>query len=157
MTIETKTGHQIEILLLHYGPNSCSGELLNWTSKVTTYDEDDRGLTNQLDYKYNGLVHKRDKRITSKRLLHRDARRMRKASGGKVCHNFWLKKLTCLADDLWSYKISQFIWLTTKLWLLKEDVWRVTRQLADQSYCSKAGHPWDRTTALLQPVVLAIL
>ena len=88
MTIETKTGHQIEILLLHYGPNSCSGELLNRTSMMTIYVEDDRGLTNQLDYKYNGLVHKRDKRITSKRLLHRDARRMRKASGGKVCHNF---------------------------------------------------------------------
>ena len=60
MTIETKTGHQIEILLLHYGPNSCSGELLNRTSMMTIYVEDDRGLTNQLDYKYNGLVHKRD-------------------------------------------------------------------------------------------------
>ena len=55
---------------------------------MTIYDEDDRGLTNQLDYEYNGLVHKMDKRITSKLLLHRDARRMRKASGGIVFHNF---------------------------------------------------------------------
>ena len=45
-----------------------------------------------------------DKKITSKRLLHRDATRMRKASGGKVCHNFRFKKRkTCYADDPWSY------------------------------------------------------
>ena len=101
-----------------------------------------------------------DKKITSKRLLHRDATRMRKASGGKVCHNFRFKKRkTCYADDPWSYYIGQFIWLTTQLWLLKETYGGSLPAGGPIlcSSCSKAGHPWDRTTALLHPVVLAIL